>query len=105
MATDLDAIVVENDDWYALLTLFNSSACVLAAAAWAESKLKIYAAQVTDSEIATVAESIATDIADALKTAAYFRTLAMYHPKNGQFVDALSWSATALSAGLGDVAR
>ena len=88
VATDLDAIVVENDDWYALLTLFNSSACVLAAAAWSESKLKIYAAQVTDSEIATVAESIATDIADALKTAAYFRTLAMYHPENGQFVDA-----------------
>ena len=88
VATDLDAIVVENDDWYALLTLFNSSACVLAAAECAESKLNIYAAQVTDSEIATVAESIATDIADALKTASYFRTLAMYHPENGQFADA-----------------
>lgn len=88
IATDLDAIVVENDDWYALITLYNASACVLAAAAWAESKLKIYAAQVTDSEIATVAESIATDIADALKTAAYFRTLDIYHPENGQFVDA-----------------
>lgn len=88
ISTDLDAIIVENDDWYALLTLFNSSACVLAAAAWAESKLKIYAAQVTDSEIATVAENIATDIADALKTAAYFRTLDIYHPENGQFADA-----------------
>ena len=88
IATDLDAIVVENDDWYALLTLYNSSACVLAAAAWAESKLKVYCPQLTDSEIATVAESIATDVADALKTASYFRTLPFYHPENGQFEDA-----------------
>jgi len=88
IATDLDAIVVENDDWYALLTLYNSSACVLAAAAWAESKLKVYCPQLTDSEIATVAESIATDVADALKTASYFRTLPFYHPENGQFADA-----------------
>jgi hypothetical protein len=88
IATDLDAIVVENDNWYALMTLYNSSACVLAAAAWTESKDKIYGAQVTDSECATVAAGIATDISKALQTAAYFRTLDVYHPDNGQFIDA-----------------
>ena len=70
-----------------------------------ESKLKIYAAQVTDSGIATVAEFIATDIADALKTAAYFRTLACTTRKTDGCGCRFPWSATALSAGLGDVAR
>lgn len=88
IATDLDAIVVENNDWYALITLYNSSACVTAAAAWTESKDKIYGAQVTDSECATVAAGIAADISKALQTAAYFRTFDVYHPDNGQFIDA-----------------
>lgn len=88
IATDLDAIVVENDQWYALITLYNSSACVLAAAAWTESKTKLFGVQVCDSECATVAAGIATDISKALQTAAYFRTFDVYHPDNGQFIDA-----------------
>lgn len=95
IATDLDAIVAENDAWYALITLYNSSACVLAAAAWAESKLKLYGAQVQDSEVATVSVGIATDIAKALQTASYFRTFAAYHPDNGQFFDA-AWFGRCL---------
>lgn len=91
LATDLDAIVVENNDWYALITLYNSSACVLAAAAWAESKTKLYGVQVCDSECATVAAGIATDISKALQTAAYFRTFDVYHPDNGQFIDAATF--------------
>jgi hypothetical protein len=91
IATDLDAIVVENNDWYALITLYNSSACVTAAAAWTESKDKIYGAQVTDSECATVAAGIATDISKALQTAAYYRTFDVYHPDNGQFIDAATF--------------
>lgn len=91
VATDLDAIVVENDDWYALITLYNSSACVLAAAAWAESKTKLYGVQVCDSECATVAAGIATDISKALQTATYFRTFDIYHPDNGQFIDAATF--------------
>lgn len=95
IATDLDAIVVENDNWYGLITLYNSSACVLAAAAWAESKLKVYGVQVQDSECATVAAGIATDISKALQTAAYFRTKDGYHPDNGQFLDA-AWFGRCL---------
>ena len=91
IATDLDAIVVENNDWYALMTLYNSSACVLAAAGWTESKDKIYGVQVIDSECATVAAGIATDISKALQTAAYFRTWDTYHPDNGQFIDAATF--------------
>lgn len=93
IATDLDAIVVENDNWYGLITLYNSSACVLAAAAWAESKLKVYGVQVQDSECATVAAGIATDISKALQ--AYFRTFDGYHPDNGQFLDA-AWFGRCL---------
>ena len=91
IATDLDAIVVENDNWYALMTLYNSSACTLAAAAWTESKDKIYGVQVQDSECATVAAGTATDISKALQTAAYFRTFDVYHPDNGQFMDAATF--------------
>lgn len=95
VATDLDAIEAENPNWYALITLYNSSAIVTAAAAWAESKIKLYCAQVIDSEAATVAESIATDVADLLKTSAYARTFDIYHPDCGQFNDA-SWLGNVL---------
>ena len=91
IATDLNAIIVENDNWYALITLYNSSACVTAAAGWTETKDKIYGVQVTDSECATVAVGIASDISKALQTAAYYRTFDVYHPDNGQFIDAATF--------------
>jgi hypothetical protein len=79
VATDLAAIQLEQDDWYALLTHFNSSAYVLAAAAWVEAQKKIYLAGCSDSECITLAAG-GGDWADDFETSAYARCSAIYHP-------------------------
>lgn len=81
VATDLDAIQLENSDWYALVTLYNSDAYVKAAAAWIESadSPKIYIADLSASETATLAAG-GGDTADDLEGLAYARTAVAYHP-------------------------
>jgi len=79
LATDLDAIQLENTDWYGFITLYNSDAYVKAAAAWASGQTKIYAADIADSESATLAV-LGGDTADDLHTLAYSRTFVCYHP-------------------------
>lgn len=89
VATDLAAIVDESNDWYGLVTLYNSSAVVSAAAGWAESNSKLYAAATCDSAVARVAEGAsATDVAHVLKAANYARSWAFHHPRPDQFADA-----------------
>ena len=95
IAADLAAIKLENNDWYALGTLYNSSACSLAAAAFAEANGKLYVVATVDSEVATVAESLATDVAKLLKTAAYFRTAVVYHHSPIAFCDS-AWEGRCL---------
>lgn len=80
IVTDLGAIQLEDSDWYGLLTLWNSSAYVLAAAAWAEANEKLYVAQTQDTSCILVAEGSATDVMKAAKTAAYARTSVWYDP-------------------------
>ena len=81
LATDLDAIQLENGNWYALVTLYNSDAYVKAAAAWIESAEapKIYACDLSNSETVTLADG-GGDTADDLQTSAYGRTFVCYHP-------------------------
>lgn len=79
VATDLAAIALENNAWYCLITLYNSNAYVLAAAAWIETQQKIYMADVSDTTVVT-ATVLGSDTADDLHTLAYARTAAWYHP-------------------------
>lgn len=81
LATDLDAIQLENGDWYAFVTLYNSDAYVKAAAAWVEAvdAPKIYAADLSMSETVTLAAG-GSDTAQDLETLAYARTFTCYHP-------------------------
>lgn len=95
VATDLAQIKLIDNSWYGLLTLYNSKAYVSAAAGWTEANEKLYIAASLDSEIATVAEGSATDIAKTLKTSAYFRTALFYHQNNGKFADA-AWAGLVL---------
>lgn len=95
VATDLDAIVLEDNSWYCLLTNYNSKAYVAAVAAWVEAHEKLYIVASLDSEIATVAFSGATDIAKTLNTSAYFRTGLIYHQSSGGFADA-AWAGVCL---------
>jgi len=88
VGTDLTAIDNEQSDWYCLLTHFNSSAYVLAAAAWIETTKKIFLADCNDSEGATLAVA-GGDLLDDIYTAnSYERTTGQYHPCPGEFLAA-----------------
>lgn len=95
VATDLTAIALENDSWYALCAPgWNSNAQILAIAAHIEAIRKIYIADCSDSESVTLAVS-GSDTLDDLKTAAYARTAAMYHPSPADMAGA-AWLGRVL---------
>lgn len=87
VATDLAAILTENDTWYGLYNLYNSKAEVQAIAAWTESNEKLFLADTQDTVVITTAVG-GTDVADDLKDSSYFRTAAVYHPANDEFLGA-----------------
>lgn len=93
IATDLNAIQVQSDDFYGVIYLYNSDACVKATAAWTEPQVKIYVADVSASETATLAVT-GGDTADALKTLAYERTAVMYHPSPAAMAGAAWFGST-----------
>lgn len=95
VAADLDAILLEDSSWYAILNPWNSKAEVLAIAAWAEANGKLYVAASQDTAIVTAAEAGATDVAKAVKDASYARTAVIYHPANDAFADA-AWCGRCL---------
>jgi hypothetical protein len=94
LATDLANIALENDNWYALFTLYNSDAYVKAAAAYIETLKKIYMCGLSDSETATLASG-GGDTADDLNTLAYARTAVVYHPDPSAMLGA-AWLGTRL---------
>ncbi len=94
LATDLDAINLENDGWYGLITLYNSDAYVKAAAEWIETVKKIYLADLSNSETATLANG-GGDTADDIQSEAYSRTAVIYHPNPSEMAGA-AWFGTRL---------
>jgi hypothetical protein len=96
IATDLAAILVENGDWYALHTTFNSKAYVLAAAAWVEANGKLYLVDVPETDAITVAVgSSPTDTLYSLFALSYNRTAGSYHPASSQMFSA-AWLGRVL---------
>lgn len=85
IATDLDAIALENNEWYGLILAHRSEAAALAAAAWVESNKKVMVVATQDSDAKS---SSSTDLLSDLETAAYARTAGMYHHKPHEFPDA-----------------
>lgn len=90
IATDLAAVELYDNDWYALLTVdATGPAEIEAAAAWTETLAKIYLAQTSDSLVATGSlASDATSIAYTLKNANYDRTMLFFHRDSDEFVGA-----------------
>lgn len=95
VATDLAAIKLADNEWYELLTLYNSSAYVLAAAAWVESNKKRYRADCSDTTALTDAVESGTDLIDDLATQGYERTMGCYHPDPSEFF-ACAWAGRVL---------
>lgn len=87
VATDLAAIELEDSDWYALYTFFNSNAYALAVAAWVESNGKLYALEVNESDAITTAAG-SSDTLDDVATSAYERTFGCYHPEPAEMFGA-----------------
>lgn len=94
IATDLAACSVEDDAWYALYTLYNSNAMVLAAAASIAAQKKIYLPDVNDTLTITGAAA-SSDTIDDLATLGYARVMAMYHPALDQMPGA-AWLGRVL---------
>lgn len=78
VATDLANIALEDDDWYFLITFFNSNAYVLAAAEWIETQKKQYLVDLNESDTVTAVVT-SSDTADDLHTLGYARTSTWYH--------------------------
>lgn len=79
MATSLGNLLDSNRDWYAVVTLYNSPAYVLAVATWVESNTRLYVFDIDESAAVTTAVS-SGDAIDTIKTTARRRTLGNYHP-------------------------
>lgn len=89
IATDLNNISLKDDDWYALITLFNSPQVVAAAASNIEAKSKIYVFDVNETDaINTVVGN--GDTLDAQHTLARSRSMGCYHPSPTNFF-AAAW--------------
>ncbi len=94
IATDLAAIALENNNWYCLLTLYNSNAYVLAAAAWVESNSKIYVWDGCDTAFITGTDGN-SDTIDDLQGLSRARTMSAYHPSPADMM-AAAWAGRCL---------
>lgn len=78
VAAELTNALNESSDWYALVSLYNSTAYVAAVRAWAETNKRLYAADSSDTDgIKAVAGG--GDTLDAIKTANVKYTFGCYH--------------------------
>jgi hypothetical protein len=83
VATDLAAIQVEDDSWYALYTMYNSKVYVGAAAAWIEANPKLYSYDTNDVSCKSVAVGSADDVGEDLFDLGYDRSFGHYSRKSG----------------------
>jgi hypothetical protein len=88
IATDLAAVELYDNDWYALLPVDSTGAAEIeAAAAWTEAAKKIQLSQTQDTAVAsTSSASDVTSIAYTLKAANYDRTMLFFHRDSDEFV-------------------
>lgn len=80
VAADLAELQLLSNDWYAFQLLTASKAELVAAAAWNEANGKLFSAYTQDADVLT---NGAGNVALALRTASYFRTVPSYHADNG----------------------
>lgn len=88
IVADLIAIANASNAWYGLITTFNSSAIVAAAAGWVEDSNKLYPMATGDTLVTNQALGTGSDIAQTLKSEAFTRTAVMFHPATDEFADA-----------------
>jgi len=89
LAADLAAIAVEDNSWYFILYAYNSKACALIIADYAEANEKLYVAETCDSNNASLAigSDTTTSLMGQANTSDYARTALIYHPASDAFAD------------------
>jgi hypothetical protein len=92
IASDLNAIILQDTDWYGLISVFSSPAEVLAAATWVEANQKLFATQTQDTRVVS---SSTLDIASTLFSDSFARSFPIFHPDNAEFSDA-AWFGACL---------
>jgi len=90
VAADLAAIALYDDDWFALVNLYNSELMVAAIAGYVETAERFFMAASNATEIITEASVSATDVAEDMKDASRSRTHVFYHSNPAVFADAAS---------------
>jgi hypothetical protein len=95
IATDLAAILVESQAWYALVTTFNSKALVDAAAAWAQSNSKLYLAQTVDAVVPNTISSGTDDVGESTAGSAIDHCPIIFSKATDDFADA-AWLGKCL---------
>lgn len=101
IATDLAAIALEDNDFYCLLTNYNSNAMVLAADAWCQTQRKIYLFDV--NETAALNTSVGnSDTLDDVATLERARTPGIFHP-SPKVMNAAAWAGKCLPKRVGSL--
>lgn len=88
LADDLAAIIQLEPAWYGLVTLYDSSAYVLAAAAAMETSGRLYFPSIVDATPVTTSASGATDVAATLLSLSRTRTMPTAHHVPAQMIGA-----------------
>jgi hypothetical protein len=97
VVTDLTAIQVVNDDWYALALTDRTVATVQAVAAWIETQIKIFGTTSADLNIINQAAGVdTTSIAALFNNAGYVRTFVMYHEEAADDYPECAWFGNVL---------
>lgn len=82
IATDLDRMLAASKDWYGIVLTQRGKAEVVAAAAWTEANKRLLVASTNDADYKT---SATTDMATALKNAAYIRSATIWSGNTAEF--------------------
>lgn len=93
VATDLAAIALERNDWFAIHTAFNSKAYVEAVASYANSNKKLYVYQTSDSVVPQTPNSGTDDVGESLKSLGNDYSAGVYSDGVADFVDAGAYGA------------
>jgi hypothetical protein len=85
IATDLNAIELEDDDWYALMSTAKNTAEQASAASWTQTRRKFFVAATMNSDVKA---SGSVDIGSTLKASGYTRTALVWNDSHMTHIDA-----------------
>ncbi len=86
IATDLAAILLADQAWYCIASIYNSDAYIAAVAAWCEANGRVYAAETNNTGCVTTSVGSGTDIGVTLLGLGYTRTLPCYYADPALFM-------------------